>query len=533
MPDNLSISISADTGKARADLELLKGKLQELGREMRAARAEALQTGDRTNLDRLAKDYEAVSKSAKGLQTQLRALNREVASPAWAAATKATRALNEEFIGLAKSSLGFATGIGSALLGTIDLIGKTKDQILELRRISQSTGFSPGAIKAVNETLEDTGQEAGAGNKALIKLSQAFGEVRQAARAAGQSVGDAVTVFRGTDTAAQPQDLFGVKVLGRAPQEIKSASDAFRALGVDMRRFKDDAAGNDAALQAIIDGFERLSKRGKIDEANLASMQLFGKGMREMVPALRELADEAGGLQKKMNELREQGRFPDQDAIDRAMAYQKAMKDVGDAVDAVGFSFLKAFGPEIQNQMKLISGEIETLGTVVQDLKNILTGNWNWPEPPAWLMRFLGAGPDTLPPADTPRVFEFPIPGQAAGGMIRGPGSGTSDSILARLSNGEFVMKTRAVEHWGPRFMAALNSLQNPFGYAGGGLVRPRFAAGGMVTARASDGTTVNLHFPSGSSFALRGDAGIVAGLVREGRRAGMLNAGRLPGAFN
>jgi len=534
MPDNLTINISADTGKARADLELLKGKLQELGREMRAARAEALKTGDRTNLDQLAREYEAVSRSAKGLQQQLRATNREVASPAWAAATKATRALNEEFVGLAKSSLGFATGIGSALLGTIDLIGKTKDQILELRRISQSTGFSPGAIKAVNETLEDTGQEAGAGNKALIKLSQAFGEVRQAARAAGQAVGGAMTVLRPGDPKDQPPD-FGVETLrgGQKPREIKDAADAFAVLRVNMRRFKDDAAGNDAALQAIIDGFERLRKSGKIDEANLASMQLFGKGMREMVPALQELANEAGGLQKKMNELREQGRFPDQDAIDRAMAYQKAMKDVGDAVDAVGFSFLKAFGPEIQNQMKLISGEIETLGTVVNDLKNILTGNWNWPEPPAWLMRFLGAGPDTLPPADTPRVFEFPIPGQAAGGMIRGPGSGTSDSILARLSNGEFVMRAAAVSKWGPRFMAALNSMQNPFGYAGGGLVRPRFAAGGMVTARASDGTTVNLHFPSGSSFALRGDAGIVAGLVREGRRAGMLNAGRLPGAFN
>src|SRR6185436_15104042 len=51
------------------------------------------------------------------------------------------------------------------------------------------------------------------------------------------------------------------------------------------------------------------------------------------------------------------------------------------------------------------------------------------------------------------------IPGNAAGGMIRGPGSGTSDSILARLSNGEFVMRAAAVSKWGPRFMAALNSL--------------------------------------------------------------------------
>src|SRR5678816_2800379 len=148
MPDNLSISISADSGKARADLELLKGKLQELGREMRAARAEALKTGDRTNLDQLAREYEAVTRSARGLQQQLRATNKEVASPAWNTSREAVKKLNDEFIGLAKSSLGFTTGIGAALVSTIDLIGKTKDQLLELRRLSQSTGFSPGAIKA-------------------------------------------------------------------------------------------------------------------------------------------------------------------------------------------------------------------------------------------------------------------------------------------------------------------------------------------------------------------------------------------------
>jgi hypothetical protein len=82
-------------------------------------------------------------------------------------------------------------------------------------------------------------------------------------------------------------------------------------------------------------------------------------------------------------------------------------------------------------------------------------------------------------PAGDPSIPAMPM---ASGGTVRGPGSSTSDSILARLSNGEFVMQARAVEHWGPRFMAALNGLQNPFGFAQGGLV-PRFAAGGPVAA--------------------------------------------------
>ena len=66
-------------------------------------------------------------------------------------------------------------------------------------------------------------------------------------------------------------------------------------------------------------------------------------------------------------------------------------------------------------------------------------------------------------------------PGFASGGMIRGPGSGTSDSILARLSNGEFVMRAAAVRHYGPELLAMMNGLQ-----------LPRFADGGLVETAAA-----------------------------------------------
>jgi hypothetical protein len=48
--------------------------------------------------------------------------------------------------------------------------------------------------------------------------------------------------------------------------------------------------------------------------------------------------------------------------------------------------------------------------------------------------------------------------GFAEGGLVEGPGSGTSDSIPARLSNGEFVMKASAVRALGPDLLEGLNS---------------------------------------------------------------------------
>lgn len=55
----------------------------------------------------------------------------------------------------------------------------------------------------------------------------------------------------------------------------------------------------------------------------------------------------------------------------------------------------------------------------------------------------------------------------ASGGYVRGPGSGTSDSISARLSNGEYVVSARAVSRYGKGMLDAINTRR----YADGGLV--------------------------------------------------------------
>lgn len=62
-------------------------------------------------------------------------------------------------------------------------------------------------------------------------------------------------------------------------------------------------------------------------------------------------------------------------------------------------------------------------------------------------------------------------PGFATGGYITGPGTGTSDSMLARLSNGEYVIKASAVRRFGKGFFDQLNSLRLPK-FANGGLVQ-------------------------------------------------------------
>lgn len=68
---------------------------------------------------------------------------------------------------------------------------------------------------------------------------------------------------------------------------------------------------------------------------------------------------------------------------------------------------------------------------------------------------------------------------RAAGGIVYGPGTSTSDSIPARLSTGEYVVKADSVAHYGPAFFDNLNAMRFASGgYVGGGYVAGSSAPG-------------------------------------------------------
>ncbi|KQR34788.1 phage tail tape measure protein [Curtobacterium sp. Leaf154] len=77
-------------------------------------------------------------------------------------------------------------------------------------------------------------------------------------------------------------------------------------------------------------------------------------------------------------------------------------------------------------------------------------------------------------PENTNGVFKNK---KADGGYISGPGTGTSDSIPAMLSNGEYVIRERSVSKYGTGFLDAVNAGR----YANGGLVH--LAGGGSAEA--------------------------------------------------
>jgi hypothetical protein len=119
----------------------------------------------------------------------------------------------------------------------------------------------------------------------------------------------------------------------------------------------------------------------------------------------------------------------------------------------------------------------------------------------------------------------------AGGGQVRGAGTTTSDSIMAWLSDMEYVINARAVRHYGADLFGALNAMALPKDFmnrfAMGGLARSagnRFASGGQV----SSGNSVTLKIDRHTFNMTAGDD-TVAAIKRFAVAAQISSTGRKP----
>ncbi|WP_168992223.1 MULTISPECIES: phage tail tape measure protein [Mesorhizobium] len=140
--------------------------------------------------------------------------------------------------------------------------------------------------------------------------------------------------------------------------------------------------------------------------------------------------------------------------------------------------------------------------------------------------------------------------GFAGGGSVRGPGGPKTDSILAYLSNGEFVIQAAMVKRLGVDFFNSLNngvpSLNSLRGFSLGGVVEsfnrslaiPRFATGGLAPAlaSASPGGSKMVHLkldfglgPNDVFDIIAADNSGLTKLQRFAVQSGLLSTGRKP----
>ena len=599
--DNLTIQISADSSKLRAELSLDQAELRKLQKELRAAS----DAGDKERVAQLSAEYE-------GLAAQIRKTSRALGEHNKVAA-ESKKNWSEIAIGVKEAVAAFAALEGVRRI--VDIFRDVTKSITELRNTAKAAALSPGDVKVFQEVVEDTGESADGARQALVNLTDQIAQARIKAQGFGKDLATGVNVMRGGQGGGSfGGDDFGVNIVRGGQAAAKSVDELTQKILDNAAKFKD----NRRSIQSVLEDLGKLRRRDAA-LATAVGVQLLGKKYALFAEAIDRLGKN-DAWEKVRKQLEEQGRLPTPEAVQRVEDYNKAVDDVGDAFEKLKMAIaipllpnvtagiskfaelidnidkLKAKYTEFKEFSGLTALEEAIFGPIRRGLTSALDAVRQWADdigiplgtPVKVFADLLKVTVDIITGDFTTAITDFgklasdvwtslgnligwvgkqineaigfvqtligwydklaaaiaragaaggknlsapggvlPAPGLAAGGYVRGPGSGTSDSILARLSNGEFIMRAAAVRAWGPQLLSSMNALNRPLRGVGDG---KGFANGGMVSARSGDGTTVNLHFPGGS-FALRGDRGIVMGLTREARRAALLSGGRAPGA--
>ncbi len=116
------------------------------------------------------------------------------------------------------------------------------------------------------------------------------------------------------------------------------------------------------------------------------------------------------------------------------------------------------------------------------------------------------------------------LPGFATGVIgLQGPGTATSDSILARLSRGESVITARATNYWGHDFMNAINQMVMPPSF---GAIPAAMAAAG--TPSRGEMITLPIQGPDGV-YEGQFDADTADRLTRDMRKRALTKSIRSP----
>lgn len=193
----------------------------------------------------------------------------------------------------------------------------------------------------------------------------------------------------GGDEAAQNET---VAILREQLAEFDSYAAAYRAMGdsaieIDNRR-----------LEMLIRLHDEMNKGA---QKETQSMQMSFQAASDLAGALGGLAEEAG-----------------------ASAPVVAMLGIAQAIASMGAALSKAFSSSatVWDGIAGAVAAISTITTIISQIKSL-----------------------NSTAAEEGAKYHY-----ARGGLVTGPGTGTSDSIPARLSNGEAVMTARAVVDWGP-----------------------------------------------------------------------------------
>ena len=315
----------------------------------------------------------------------------------------------------------------------------------------------------------------------IIEGVKRAGSVFESAGASLEEFASIMTIVRSTTRESAESIATGLKTITERIQRPEII-DYLEELGVELRDVEGKFVG---PLKAFENLSAALSKRGSLSKGSLELIAVAkeiggGRNLTKIIPILNSAAK----AQKILKDASEKA--ADSLAKDEAAA----LKSVSKQLDILRADFVKfihevSVSDEFKNMAKSALGFAKAMVEVLKattpfipliaqlgvlfGARSIVRGFTGAASPKFSGMR------DDLPGLAT---------GGAIDGVVKGPGSGTSDDIYARLSNGEFVIKASSVSKIGRNRLQYLNARGEMPAFARGGSVggEPVSAFGGITS---------------------------------------------------
>lgn len=340
-------------------------------------------------------------------------------------------------------------------------------------------GDFAGAIETLNQVTQDNNKLLSDAGERISNLWSDAGK-ETAAAAIEQEKQQAKMLDDVTHTTEGMKD--------QLKQQVKDVQDALRQ---QLSAQRDAARDLEKAKQEQLDTEKRYSEalaklNGGTGPASFGQAQALKVGAREALRAgdvegakqqaqaaldiLQQLAsagENTFGFQGFIKELQDIETSANQinvdrakDSFDEADKKAKKLKDTLDQLKKVKISIELP-----QEEIAKIKGLMQQVATELGK-ELVITPTLAAPD---YTKEYTLQDPG---PAPQDYVLRTPK-GYATGGLVTGAGTGTSDSIPALLSNGEYVIRAAAVSRLGQGFLDLINQ----------GLPIARFADGGLVEA--------------------------------------------------
>lgn len=260
-----------------------------------------------------------------------------------------------------------------------------------------------------------------------------------------------------------------------------------------------DVAGDVGKIRQALAGGDAAGALQQIDEARAGLLELAKSG-KEAPLFLQSFARELGMLALQAGER------------------QRAAAEENVAEQERKLLTLQSLAQQIQNID--ITADVDAAEKEMQDLH-------------ARTQSFYDANP-LIVKVVTQRQDDIALgiekaPKRAGGGLLTGPGTGTSDSILMWGSNGEYMLRAEAVKRLGRARLDYMNRHGRIPGFADGGLIGgavaslPRPAVASTAASR-----PINLTLPGVGTFEVRAQEAVAGALERAVRVAALKHGRRM-----